>query len=49
MVAVRFIILVFGGQKQIALEKAALRQQLAALKRNVKRSREYHYWIFSPL
>jgi hypothetical protein len=37
MVAVRFIILVFGGQKQIALENAALRQQLAAFKRSVKR------------
>jgi hypothetical protein len=28
-VAIRFLILVFGGQKQVALENAALRQQLA--------------------
>ena len=49
MVAVRFIILVFGGQKQIALENAALRQQLAVSKRKVKRPklrrRDRLFWI----
>ena len=32
---IRFILLVFGGQKHVALENAALRQQLAVFKRNV--------------
>jgi hypothetical protein len=49
MLAVRFIILVFSGQKQIALENAALRQQLAAFKRSVKRPklrrRDRLFWI----
>ena len=39
MVVIRFVILVFGGQKQVALENAALRQQLAVFKRDVKRPR----------
>ena len=34
---IRFAILVLGGHKQIALENAALRQQLAVFKRDVKR------------
>src|ERR1700674_4814975 len=33
----RLVILVLGGQKQIALENAAMRQQLAVFKRDVKR------------
>jgi hypothetical protein len=48
MVAVRFIILVFGGQKQIALENAALRQQLAAFKQCEAaklRRRDRLFWI----
>ena len=36
-IAIRFIILVFNGQKQVALENAALRQQLAVFKREAKR------------
>ena len=34
---IRFVILVLGGHQQVALENAALRQQLAVFKRNVKR------------
>jgi hypothetical protein len=34
---IRFILLILGGQKQVALENAALRQQLAVYKRNVER------------
>ena len=34
---IRFILLAFGGQKQVALENAALRQQLAVFKRNDRR------------
>src|SRR6266550_8545062 len=49
MVVSRFVILVFGGQKQVALENAALRQQLAVFKRNVKRPRLHRrdrlFWI----
>jgi hypothetical protein len=37
VVSIRFILLTLGGQKQVALENAALRQQLAVLKRNVSR------------
>jgi hypothetical protein len=33
--SIRFILLLLGGPKQVALENAALRQQLAVLKRNV--------------
>jgi hypothetical protein len=34
VVSIRFILLILGGQKQVALENAALRQQLAVFKRN---------------
>jgi len=37
VVSIRFILLVLGGQKQVALENAALRQQQAVFKRNVLR------------
>ena len=37
VVSIRFILLVLGGQRQVALENAALRQQLAVFKRNVPR------------
>ena len=37
VVLIRFIVLIFGCQKQVALENAALRQQLAVFKRNVPR------------
>jgi hypothetical protein len=37
VVSIRFILLILGGQKQVALENAALRQQLAVFKRNVPR------------
>jgi hypothetical protein len=36
VVAIRFVLLILGGQKHVALENAALRQQLAVLKRDVK-------------
>jgi len=46
---IRFILLVFGGQKQVALENAALRQQLAVFKRNVRRPKlndgDRLFWI----
>src|SRR5438552_12163457 len=49
MVVIRFVILVFGGQKQVALENAALRQQLAVFKRDVRRPRLHRrdrlFWI----
>src|SRR6267142_1502515 len=49
MVVIRFVILVFGGQKQVALENAALRQQLAVFKRDVKKPRLHRrdrlFWI----
>src|SRR5437868_12675411 len=49
MVVIRFVILVFGGHKQVALENAALRQQLAVFKRDVKRPRLHRrdrlFWI----
>ena len=41
LVAVRFVILAFSGHKQVALENAALRQQLAVFKRDVKRPKLY--------
>jgi putative transposase len=48
-VGLRFIILVLGGQKHVALENAALRQQLAVFKRDVKpprlRRRDRLFWI----
>jgi len=37
VLAIRFVLLIFAGQKQVALENAALRQQLAVFKRNVPR------------
>src|SRR5262252_4914782 len=37
VVSIRFILLIFGGQKQVALENVALRQQLAVFKRDVRR------------
>jgi hypothetical protein len=37
VVAVRFVILLVSGHKQVALENAALRQQLAVFKRDKKR------------
>jgi len=49
LVAIRFVILVFSGRKQIALENAALRQQLVILKRDVRRPRLHDrdrlFWI----
>jgi putative transposase len=46
----RFIILVLAGHKQVALENAALRQQLAILTRNRPRrklrDRDRLFWIF---
>ena len=48
-VEIRFILLVLCGQKQVALENAALRQQLAVFKRNVPRpklnNRGRLFWI----
>ncbi len=38
-VTVRFLILVLAGHKQVALENAALRQQVAVFKRNINRPR----------
>jgi transposase InsO family protein len=49
LLAIRFLILLLSGQKQVALENAALRQQLAIFKRNVKRPktcrRDWLFWI----
>ena len=49
LIASRFVILVFSGRKQFALENAALRQQLVILKRNVRRPRLHDrdrlFWI----
>jgi hypothetical protein len=49
VVSIRFILLVLGGQKQVALKNAALRQQLAVFKRNVPRpelnNRDRLFWI----
>src|SRR5262249_42002861 len=49
VVSIRFILLILGGQKQVALENAALRQQLAVFKRNVPRpqlnNRHRLFWI----
>src|SRR5438034_10698829 len=36
-VGIRFVILVLSGHGQVALENAALRQQLAVFKRDIKR------------
>jgi hypothetical protein len=35
--SIRLLLLILCGQKQVALENAALRQQLAVFKRNVPR------------
>src|SRR5262245_54197060 len=49
VIAIRSIILIFSGHKQIALENAALRQQLAVFKRDMKRpklhGRDRLFWI----
>jgi putative transposase len=49
VVSIRFILLILGGQKQVALENAALRQQLAVYKRNVPRPKLNHrdrlFWV----
>src|SRR5262252_6000446 len=49
VVSIRFIFLILGGQKQVALENAALRQQLAVFKRNVPRPKlnnlDRLFWI----
>ena len=49
LVSIRFILLILGGQKHLALENAALRQQLAVFKRNVPRpklnNRDRIFWI----
>jgi putative transposase len=48
-VALRFLILMFGGHKQVALENAALRHQLAVFTREAKRprlrDRDRLFWI----
>jgi hypothetical protein len=47
--ALRFIILVLAGHKQVALENVALRQQLAILKRERPRPKLFHgdrpFWL----
>jgi hypothetical protein len=49
VVSIRFIFLIPGGQQQVALENAALRQQLAVFKRNAPRprlnNRDRLFWI----
>ena len=49
VVLIRFILLILSGQKQVALENAALRQQLAVFKRSVPRAkltnRDRLFWI----
>ena len=49
VVSIRFIRLIFAGQKQVALENVALRQQLAVFKRDVRRpklnGRDRLFWI----
>ena len=49
LLGIRFVILVLSRQQHIALENAALRQQLAVYKRNVKRPRlnrrDRLFWI----
>jgi hypothetical protein len=37
VVPIRFIVLIFGGQKQVALENAAIRQQLAVFDKEAGR------------
>src|SRR5262245_24837639 len=49
VVSIRFVLLIFGGQKQVALENAALRQQLAVFERDARRpklnNRDRLFWI----
>ena len=49
VVGIRFVILMLSGQRQVALENAALRQQLAIFKRNMDRPRLFPrdriFWI----
>lgn len=49
LLALRFLILVFSGHKQVALENVALRQQLAVFTRERKRprlrDRDRLFWI----
>jgi hypothetical protein len=49
VIAIRFIILVFSGHKQVALENAAFRQQLALFRHDVKRpelrGRDPMFWV----
>jgi hypothetical protein len=48
-VGIRFVMLVLGGHRYVALENAALRQQLAIFKRDIKRPklhrRDRLFWI----
>jgi len=48
-VGIRFVMLVLGGHRYVALENAALRQQLAVFKRDIKRPklhrRDRLFWI----
>ena len=49
VVSIRFILLILGGHKQVALENAALRQQLGVFKRSVPRpklkNQDRLFWI----
>jgi len=49
LLAIRFLILVFSGNKQVALENLALRQQLGVFTREKKRPRLHNrdrvFWI----
>src|SRR6266566_4639832 len=49
LLGIRLVILVLSGQKQVALENAAMRQQLSVFKRDVKRPRlsrwDRLFWI----
>ena len=49
LVTLRFILLIFAGHQQVVLENAALRQQLAILKRDSRRPRlrrrDRLFWI----
>src|SRR6266516_2932607 len=49
VIGIRFLFLVFCGHRQVALENAALRQQLAVFKRNGQRPRLHRrdrlFWI----
>src|SRR5205823_8098998 len=49
LMGIRFVILMLSGHQQVALENAALRQQVLALKRQVKRPRlrrcDRLFWI----